>query len=473
VFVKMTDAPGAGGHVAHPGGDRDPAAPGEPPRRPIPAREPPSRKPLEVPLAPTAPRPPAGPFRPGPRRADDRWIAIVSILVAATYLVAAVVAAAAPAAGLALPEPWLPLHLALAGGASTAIAGVMPFFVAALAAGPPASARLRGTTVALVAVGAALVASRGTDPSLAWAPVAGGVVYLAGMGSLALTVRASGRAGLMVRRPIVSLGYTLALVNVAVGALLGTLYVAGWPPVVDAWARLRPAHAWTNLLGFVSVVIVATLVHLLPTVLGGRIMPRRTAAVAVLGPAVGAPLVVAGLVAAWTPVSGAGAVLAVVGAVALVLEASQVLRARGRWTSDPGWHRFASLGLLAGVGWYVAGAVVAAAVVVARGATADAWSTALVGAPLVAGWFLQVLLASWTHLLPSIGPGGPVAHARQRVVLGRLATTRLLALNLGVGALWFGTAGNADGAVAAGVALVAGTVLVSGWLVLAALRATR
>ncbi len=410
---------------------------------------------------------------PGPRRGGDRWIAVTAIVVAATYLVAAVVAAIAPSAGVALPSPWLPLHLALAGGASTAIAGIMPFFVAALAAGPPASARLRGTTVALVAVGAGLVAVRGTDPSLTWAPAVGGTLYLAGMASLALTIRASGRAGLMTRRPIVSLGYTLALANVALGALLGTLYVAGWQPVVDAWSRLRPAHAWANLVGFVSVAIIATLLHFLPTVLGGRIVPRWSSAVAVLAPAAGAAAVVLALVLGSAAVAGAGAVLAVIGALALAMEAVLVLRARGRWTSDPGWHRFASGGLLAGIAWYMAGLGVAAWVVVAYGATGEAWSTPLVGAPLVVGWYLQVLMASWTHLLPSIGPGGPAAHARQRVVLGRWATARLAALNVGVATLWLASAAGLEPAMPVGVALVAAAVLLSVVLLVAGLRIGR
>lgn len=57
------------------------------------------------------------------------------------FLVAALVATL-------LPESvrlgvWLPLHLALAGAATTAISGVMPFFSAAFAAAPPSDARLR------------------------------------------------------------------------------------------------------------------------------------------------------------------------------------------------------------------------------------------------------------------------------------------------------------------------------------------
>ena len=49
---------------------------------------------------------------------------------------------------------WLPLHLVLAGAAGTAIAGVLPFFTAALAVAPPADPRARLAAVGLIVVGA-------------------------------------------------------------------------------------------------------------------------------------------------------------------------------------------------------------------------------------------------------------------------------------------------------------------------------
>ncbi len=436
-------------------------------------REPPARKPLPVPLAPTAPRSARGPLRPGPRRADDRRIALVSIVVAAGYLIAALIAVVARALGADLVSPWLPLHLALAGGASTAIAGVMPFFVAALAAAPPAGARLRGGAVALVALGAGMVALHGVAGAATWAPTVGGTLYLAGIGAVALAVRASGRAGLMIRRPIVTLGYMLALLNVAIGALLGILAVAGWMPVLERWAQLKPAHAWTNVIGFVSLAIVATLLHFLPTVLGTRIIPRRSAAAAVVGVGLGSPLVVVGMMLGMAPVAAAGALLSVAGAFSMAVEATRVVRDRGRWTTDPGWHRFASLGLLAGVTWFLAGVVIAAGLVLARGATIDAWSTAAVGVPLAIGWIVQVLMASWTHLLPSIGPGGPPEHARQRRVLGRFATPRFVALNMGAVLLAIAWPAGASGLAVGGGMLVAGAIVVTVVLTGNAIRLAR
>lgn len=414
------------------------------------------------------------PFRPGPRRTDDRRIVVASVVVAALYLVAAAGAAVALATGAPGATPWLPLHLALAGGASTAIAGVMPFFVAALAAGRPAPARMRAAAVALVAIGAGLVATRGLVPGLVLLPPIGGLAYLSGIAATALAVRASGRAGLMVRRPVVTIGYTLALANVGIGGTIGTLIVAGWAPAVERLVLLRAAHAWTNLIGFVSLVIMSTLLHFLPTVLGTRIVPRATAVLAVLATAMGSPLVVAGFVTGWVPAAGGGAALTLVGAGALVLEARRVYGARGRWTTDPGWHLVSGVGLLAGVGWFALGATEASVLVLARAAgltgDASAWSSAVVAAPLAIGWVMQVVIGSWTHLLPSIGPGGPVEHAVQRALLGRAAAPRLLALNVGTALVAVGWPLGIPWLAAAGVGLAGAAVVTSAGLAWSALQ---
>jgi hypothetical protein len=405
-------------------------------------------------------------------------VAVGSLVVAAGYLLAAAGAASAITAGApGTPSTaWLPLHLALAGGASTAIAGVMPFFVAALSAGKPAPARLRVAAVALVAAGAGLVATHGIAPGLALGvPLAalGGAVYLAGIGATAACVRASGRGGLMARRPIITRAYLLALANVGVGGTLGTLVIAGWEPVVSRLLLVRAAHAWTNLIGFVSLAILATLLHFLPTVLGTRIVPRRSATVAVTGLALGSPLVVAGLLTGVVGIAGGGAAVTLAGVGGLLAEARAVRAARGRWTTDAGWHRMASGGLLAGVAWFGVGAGLASALILARavGVIGDgaAWRSELVAGPIAIGWVVQVLVASWTHLLPSIGPGGPVEHAAQRAILGRAAGPRLAALNLGTALVAVGWPLGIGPLAAAGEGLAAFGIVASVGLALAAL----
>jgi hypothetical protein len=238
---------------------------------------------------------------------------------------------------------------------------------------------------------------------------------------------------------------------------------------------LRPAHAWANVVGFVSVVVIATLLHFLPTVLGTRIVPRRTAVIAVLGPALGVPIVVGGLVLGAPAVAGGGAVVVLVAAIALAVEAVASVRARGHWTTDPGWHLVAEAGLVAGVAWYVLGIGLASGqlILYGIGITPDGWSTPLVAAALVVGWVVQVLIASWTHLVPAIGPGDQAAHARQRATLGRWAAPRVVALNAGTALLAVGWPLGLGMLATLGMVLVAAAVLSSAALAALALRDAR
>lgn len=409
-------------------------------------------------------------------RNADRRVTAAGIVVAALFL------AAAAATALLPPAPayaaWLPLHLALAGAAGTAVAGVMPFFSASLVAAPPSPAALRAGAVALVAAGAALVATRAIAPSSAL-PVAGGVSFVAGAALLWWTTMAPLRHALGPSRPIVAVAYGVAVADVIAGAALATLFLGGWMPVVAAWPTLKAAHAWLNLLGFVSLAIAGTLTHLLPTVLGGRIVPRASAAAAVAGLAAGAPLVALGFALSGEtgPAAGlvarTGAIAAIAGAAALAWHGVEVARARGRWTTDPGWHRMAIVGLLAAVCWFSVAVAAAGGRVLVAGAAPGGWRLDDVGAPLAVGWVMQALVASWTHLLPSIGPGGPKEHARQRRILGRLAGVRLAAINGGTLLLAAGIPTGVAALVAAGSVLAAAGLAASLALAAEALLAVR
>ena len=154
---------------------------------------------------------------------------MVAIALALAFLCAAVVAAFLPAP-LRLGN-WLPLHLALAGGATTAIAGMMPFFSAAFATTQPVDARVRWASVAAVALGALVVAvgyAAGTSP---WRRPAA----RAFMAGIALTAYAT---IVPVRRPLARSGRRGdaglrrgAAAWWPAGALLATLFLAGVMPV--------------------------------------------------------------------------------------------------------------------------------------------------------------------------------------------------------------------------------------------------
>ncbi len=427
-------------------------------------------------------RPSAGPARPRRPidRNGDRRVTFAGIAISAAFVALAVVAALLPP--IVRRGAWLPLHLLLAGAAGVAIGAVLPFFVAALSAAPPAPTRSRAAVVAMLALGA-LGVTAGVAGGQTALGVAGGLSFVAGLVGLAIVV------GLVVRgalgrpsrlHPVV---YLVAIGEVAIGATLGTLYVAGWTPLLERWASIKPAHAWLNLLGFVAVTIAATLVHLFPTVVGTRIaesrLVRPALAAAAVGPALAAtgyllravatpsgPLASATALDASGPVVVSGAVIALAGDLALAPYLLGTWRRRGRWTTDAAWHRFTTFSLGGGFGWHALALVIATAEVLRAGSDPAGWSLAAVAAPLGLGFVAQVLVGSWTHLMPAIGPGDQRRHATQRRLLAYGADARIVALNLGAAIMAVGLPLSdprltSAGGVLAGGSLLATVVLVA------------
>lgn len=398
----------------------------------------------------------------GPRRSmsrtADRGITMAGLVVSAGFLAAAVLA-------MAMPSPvrndlWLPVHLVLAGAAGTAIASVLPFFVVALSAAPPMGRAIRAGAIALIA-GGALAASLGVVGGSPPVAVAGALGYLVGLGAVCVAAFWPLRGALGPRRRLVLTAYAAAIVQVAVGVGIVAAMLAGFPPVVGAWGLLKPAHAWLNVFGFLSVIVAATLVHLAPTVSGTRIVPRRSALVGLAGLAVGAPLIALGFALGDDRVARMGALVEVLGAVGLVAHALAVRHDRGTWTSDPDWHRLTSWSLMAAPAWLLVAVALAAGRILWLGAVPAAWSLGSFVAPLTIGWVVQVLIGAWSHLVPAIGPGDMAAHARQRTVLGRAAAGRLSALNLAVALVTLGGVLGWTAPIIVGMVLAAGTILAS------------
>ena len=379
-------------------------------------------------------------------------IALASVGIAVAYLLAAVVVSLVP---LELRRTaWLPLHLALAGGATSAIAGVMPYFVSAFAAAPPADRWLRTAALAGVAIGALSVATGVAGDQVGLA-VAGGVGFVGGIGLTGIAALRPLGQGLGPSRGLVTQGYVVALAEVGLGASIATLYLAGWGPVVAAWARLMPAHAWLNLIGFVSLVIATTLLHFFPTVIGARIARRPSTTITVVGLAAGAPTVALGFAIASDTLARLGAIGVALGAAGLATYAAQSWRTRAHWTTDPGWHSYAIGGLISAIVWFEVGIAIAAGRVLVFGADPAGWSVEAVAGPLVGGWIALTIVASATHLIPAIGPGDPTAHSRQRHLLGRASNARLAVINLGVAFLSAGLMFHSGAMTQAGVLGVA------------------
>lgn len=406
--------------------------------------------------------------RPTIERHHDRQVTMAGLLVTLGFFLAALATwASGSGPGSTL---WLPLHLALAGGAGTAVASVLPFFTAALAVARPAETWVRVGSIALVAGGAAVVSAT-VAGGWPWLGAAGGVAYIVGVTGVGVAAFRPLRGSLGARRRLVERAYAIALVYVVVSVAAGTALLAGWLPIAERWIAWKPAHAWLNLVGFVSLIIVATLVHLAPTVEGTRIQPRRSAGFAIVGLALGVPAVALGYVTSADALARLGGVVVAVGAMAVPVHALAI--GRGRWTTDPGWHRMTAWSLRAASFWFAAAMLVAAGRSLWFGADPQGWSLATIAAPLAIGWVLQVVVGAITHLLPAIGPGDPASHRLQRRRLGTLATARVLSLNAGVAAMWAGHLASSPVLVLAGALAVATAILGSIALAGAALATTK
>jgi hypothetical protein len=406
---------------------------------------------------------PAGGATVGPARdggMTERHVLALGLGVTGAFVLAALLVAVATV--LAGGTSWATIHLAMAGAATTAIATFMPHFAVTLAGARPHPVPQRMLALALIALGAgAVVLGMTVLPSVL--AVAGSLAMLIGLGFTAWQTIAPTRSALSRRHPIVTVTYLVALGQLAAGIALGGLVAAGIGPVLAAWPALRPTHAWLTLFGAVSLTIFGTLVYLAPTILGARIRASPWLAAGSVGMTGGPILTSAGFVLETAPVAIAGTVLTLIGAAGQLGYVTDTMRRRGPFTSEHDWRRASVWHLVAGPAWFGA-ALVVVLVELVGGRSLAGWGLGPLAIPLVAGWMLQELVASWTYLVPSVTPGDAVRHAAQRRVLAPASRTRVLAWNAGVGLAWVGLAAEMPVLAVAGATLLLPAVVGSAML---------
>ena len=406
------------------------------------------------PMSPTSEGAPASNISP---RLTERHVLALGLAVSAAFVLAA---AAVAAISLAQERgAWAALHLALAGSATVAIGTFMPHFAVTLAGTRPAPAAQRLLSLALLAAGALLAVLGITVLDGRWA-AAGSAVMVAGLGIVGWHTYSPSRDPLARRHPVVVLAYGLALVQLAAGVVLGGLGAVGFGAVLTEWAVLRAAHAWLTLFGAVSLTILATLVYLAPTVLGARIKAGPALVVGVAGMLAGPLVTAGGFALAARPIVVAGIAITLVGAAGQIAYVVDAYRRRGPFTTEHDWRRVAIGHLVAGPAWFMA-ALAVALVEILLGRPLAGWSIGVLALPMVAGWMLQELVGSWTHLVPSVTVGDAASHARQRRVLAVASRTRLVAWNAGLAMAWAGIAVDGPALAATGLALVGAAVATS------------
>jgi nitrite reductase (NO-forming) len=332
-----------------------------------------------------------------------------------------------------VPAPrWLLLHLLLLGAVSHAVHVWSQHFADALLHSSPTPGHLRARTLRLALHdGGAVVVITGVLAGAWPVTLLGAASVAAAAGWHAGSLAGQARRALSSRFAATVHYYVVAACLLPVGATLGVLLAAGLPD--PAHLRVLLAHVLVNLLGWVGLTVLGTLLTLWPTMLRTRLAEGAERAAARALPVLGSGLAVAALGA----LGGVGALVAAGVAAYLagvgLLAPPFVDAARRR---PP--RSFATMSVLAGVGWFVlllAGllAGLVADVVAGEGTAGDLVGR---GAPLLAaGFAAQVLLGALSYLVPVALRGGPAAVRAATTVLDRGSALRVAATNAGLAVL--------------------------------------
>ena len=324
---------------------------------------------------------------------------------------------------------WLAVHLLLLGAVTNAILVWSAHFTAAVLRLAPPSNR-RGETIRLVLlnIGVVAVLVGGVGPA-PWVGVGGAVAVFVAVGAHLAWLGGRLRAALPARFAVTVHYYVAATVFVLAGIPVGA-----WMLVVDDAGRGRLVlfHAHVNLIGWVTLTVLGTVLTLWPTILRTRVVDGAVAAARTALPLAVTGLALLGVAAlAWWPVLALGGLGLVAAAVVVTARpAGQAARAKPPAS-------FAAWSIAAGALWLLVALAVDAVILATAGdpdRAADRFGGVL--APLLAGFAAQTLIGALSYLLPMALGGGPTRvrsatarlerHGPQRVVMANLALALFL-----------------------------------------------
>lgn len=329
-----------------------------------------------------------------------------------------------------LPAPrWLMIHLLVLGAAGHSILVWSRYFADTLVRLPATPRRVQSQRLLLFNLGVLLVAI-GVPGTLWWLVVVGALGIAVAVGWHVGSLMRGLRTGLASRFSSTIWFYIAAGALLLVGITLGTWLAAH--PGEPLHTRLQLAHVAVNLLGWIGLTVLGTVVTLGPTMLRTRIVEgaekhSRQALPVLLG---GIGMVVA---AAWADVVllvAAGLLLYAVGVVLVVGPLVRTAR-RKPPVSFPTWS------LAAGMVWLVGLLLVLVAQVAWDVSHSGSWLK--VGRTfeqytpyLAAGFVAQVLLGALSYLIPVVMGGGPAAVRATNRDLDAGGALRVSLTNLGL-----------------------------------------
>jgi len=349
------------------------------------------------------------------------WHIAVGSVVAGWLLCAAVVGIGCFVTSV---EPWLPVHLLLLGAVSTAILVWSTYFTEALLRLPRTTTRaVEAVRLGLFTLGAIAVVIGMTYD------VMGSVV----VGAALAIVAVGWHAVVLLRRLLRSLPsrfgatvryYVAASTLLPLGICLGVV-MATYDLDDDTHARVALAHVTLNVLGWMGLTVLGTLVTLWPTMLhtqvadGAERASRRALPVLVVAIAATATLALVG-----------SQILTALGLVCYLVGLGIALRPLVTETVQRRPSTYATWSVCLGVLWYAVSLVVLTAVLIGAPSWTDAAEAAdHLGVPLLVGFGAQILLGALSYLVPVVLGGGPAMARRTIAVLDTGARTRLVVIN--------------------------------------------
>lgn len=322
---------------------------------------------------------------------------------------------------------WLMIHLLVLGAVSHSILVWSKYFAEALLHTPstPADVRSQSQRLLLLNSGTLIVV---IGMMAGWWPV---VI----LGAAALTTAVVWHAMSLWRQSRHALAsrfagtlhyYLAAGAILPLGVTIGVILARG---IADPWhSRLLAAHALLNLLGWIGLTVIGTLITLWPTMLRTKIIPGAEAAARR-----GLPLLLIGLAIAlagsliaapWAAGIGLLGYLAGIGLIARPFVLAGLAK-------PP--REYATYSAAAAMIWLVVCLIATASVFFTAGSWTEAtaeftWLTPA----LAAGFAAQILFGALSYLLPVVLGGGPAAMRAANQEFNRLATFRITIINLGL-----------------------------------------
>lgn len=329
-----------------------------------------------------------------------------------------------------VPAPrWLMIHLLVLGAAGHSILVWSRYFADTLVRLPATPRRVQSQRLLLFNLGVLLVAI-GVPATTWWLVVVGALGIAVAVGWHVVSLVRGLRTGFASRFASTIWFYIAAGALLLVGIILGTWLAAH--PSEPLHTRLQVAHVAVNLLGWIGLTVLGTVVTLGPTMLRTRIIEgaekrARQALPVLLG---GVALVVA---AAWVDVVLLVVAGLLVYAAGVALVGWQLVRTALRKppASFPTWS------LAAGMVWLLG--LLLALVVRVAWAVSHSGSWLEVGESfeqftpyLAVGFVAQVLLGAMSYLIPVVMGGGPAAVRATNRDLDAGGALRVSLTNLGL-----------------------------------------